>query len=81
MTIKSSQLDELEQKAKLAKDIALVPLEGLIALMSFREASEPDVTLHLVAVYRAALAWSESRMVPGVAAEREAAHALIAALR
>lgn len=65
----TAQLDELERRAKDAAG----------AGWSTAHAYCDDV-LRLVAIARAALAWRTARTVPGIAAEREAAHALIAAI-
>lgn len=52
MTITKEQLDELGRRAQ-AELSSFIPLRVSIA---------PDVTLQLVAIARAALAWSEARL-------------------
>lgn len=70
MTITTSQLDDIERAA-------LCSIAGQV------EEYTPEVVIQLVAIGRAALAWSEARFVthPGSTQEREATHRLIAALQ
>jgi hypothetical protein len=90
MTLTTSQLDELERKAREASStddwhtrpgpvVIMSPLA-----MAHIAANSPDVTLQLVAIARAALAWSEARRSISYDApfqRGEAERALAAALR
>lgn len=58
------QLDELDQSARAVRSVADHAVRHGIALSlsAFQESLSADVTLELVAVYRAALAWNDSRL-------------------
>lgn len=56
MTIATKQLDELETRAKAVQDAIAMSRPLRCVFDEYVEANSPDVTLRLVAVYRAALA-------------------------
>jgi hypothetical protein len=68
-----TELDELERRAVAIRNQGLYPTLDV----------KVDITLQLVAIARAALAWSEARFVthPGSTQEKEATRRLIAALQ
>lgn len=96
MTLTPEQLDELERKAKALIDapVAFHATESgsedersaertwRLAAEAFRHATPPARIIHLVAVYRAALAWRETLGRPrGDRLADDAERALLAALR
>lgn len=60
--ITAEQLDEMERKAKAVQDACAAGQSLRRVFDEYVEANSPDVTLQLVAIARAALAWRDARL-------------------